>query len=120
MTILLPSGEKLTLVIPPECPRRSGNIPKFKPERFALLKLVFTKKQFLAVTSDKSAPSKLVLWNRPFEMFAPLIEVLLKSFPLKFMLHPTSRVIEFEDRVTALLSLSYFVEKIVLISVCSN
>ena len=55
MTILVPSGEKLILVISSEWPRRSGNIPTLKEERFALLKLVFTKKQFLAVTSDKSA-----------------------------------------------------------------
>ena len=75
MTIRVPSGEKLTLHIPLEWPRRSENIPIFKPERLALLKLVFTKKQFLAVTSVKSASSKLVLWKSPFEMFAPLIEV---------------------------------------------
>ena len=46
-------------------------------------------------------------------MFAPLIEMWLKSFPLKFMLHPTRRVIEFEDRVIALGSLSCFVAIIV-------
>ena len=32
-------------------------------------------------------------------MFAPLIEVWLKSLSLKFMLDPTRRVMEFEDRV---------------------
>ena len=49
-------------------------------------------------------------------MFAPFIEVLLKSLSLKFMLHPTRRVIEFADRVIALISLSYFVAKIVSIN----
>ena len=84
-------------------------MPRFNPDRLALLKLVFTKKQFLASTSVRSAPSKLVLWKIPFEMFAPIIEVLLKSFPLNDMLHPTSRVMEFEDRFIALVSLSNFV-----------
>ena len=46
-------------------------------------------------------------------MFAPLIEVWLKSLPLKFMLLATRRVMEFEDSVTALIFLSYFVDKIV-------
>ena len=120
VTIFYPSGENLTDVMAYEWPRRSGNIPKFKPERLALVKLVFTKKQFLAITLLKSAPSKLVLWKSPFEMFAPLIEVLLKSFPLKFMLHPTSNVIEFEERVIAFLSLTFLVERILPSSVFSN
>ena len=45
-------------------------------------------------------------------MFAPLIEVWLKSFPLKFMLFATRRVMEFEDRVMDLVFLLYFVAKI--------
>ena len=49
-------------------------------------------------------------------MFAPLIEVLLKSSPLKVKLHPTRRVIEFEDRVIDLGSLSFLVAIIVEIS----
>ena len=53
-------------------------------------------------------------------MFAPLIEVWLKSFPLKLILHPTRRVIELEDRVKALGYLSFFVAIIVLSSACSN
>ena len=61
VTIRVPSGEKLTQFILPEWPIRSGNIPIFNPVRFALLKLVLTKKQFLAYTSVRSAPSKLVL-----------------------------------------------------------
>ena len=46
-------------------------------------------------------------------MFAPLIEVWLKSLPLKFMLHATRSVIEFEDWVIEVVLLSNFVAKIV-------
>ena len=53
----------------------SGSIPIFNPCRFAFLKLVFRKKQFIAYTSVRSAPSKFVVWNNPFVMFAPFIEV---------------------------------------------
>ena len=116
----MPSGEKITLVIASECPRRSGNIPRFNPDRFALLKLVLTKKQFIASTSVRSAPSKLVLWKSPFEMFALLILVWLKSFPLKLMLQPIRRVMEFDDRVIEFKSLSCLVAKIVFSSACSN
>ena len=75
VNIRVPSGEKLTLLIPLEWPRRSGYIPISKFKRFAFLKLESEKKQFPAYTSVRSAPSKLVVWNNPLLMFAPLIDV---------------------------------------------
>ena len=53
-------------------------------------------------------------------ILAPLIEVWLKSFPLKLILHPTRRVMEFEDRVIALGPLSFFVAIIVSYSAYCN
>ena len=66
------------------------NIPDPSVEKVELVTVSdwpdIEKKEFLACTLVRFAPSKLVALKYTFEIFAPLTEVWMKSLPLRFIL----------------------------------